>query len=142
MPNLTFPLSSVGSASPQSPAQPCGGLAVQPCLAQAPSPRPPSTPFAVSQPAKPATVPLCPLPSVRCSVKGCVFPVSIQGHSQCHYHDLLQSEAQLFQSHQPSHLLSLQAPFGIPDEEPDDSRQQDRKKLAAERESFILDEAA
>jgi hypothetical protein len=39
-------------------------------------------------------------------------------------------------------LLSLQAPFGIPDEEPDDSRQQDRKRQAAEREAFILDEAA
>jgi len=39
-------------------------------------------------------------------------------------------------------LLSLQAPFGIPDEEPDDSRQQDRKRQAAQREEFILDEAA
>ena len=142
MPNLTFPSPSLGSISPQSPAQPCGVLAVQPCLAPTPSPHPPSTPLAVSQPPKPATAPPAPMPSRRCAVKGCVFPVSIQGHNQCHYHDLLQSEAELFQSHQPSHLLSLQAPFGIPDEEPDDSRQQDRKKLAAERESFILDEAA
>jgi hypothetical protein len=39
-------------------------------------------------------------------------------------------------------LLSLQAPFGIPDEEPDDSRYEDRKRQAAEREAFLLDEAA
>jgi hypothetical protein len=39
-------------------------------------------------------------------------------------------------------LLSLQAPFGIPDEEPDDSRQQDRQRQAAEREAFLLDEAS
>jgi hypothetical protein len=37
-------------------------------------------------------------------------------------------------------LLSLHAPFGIPDNEPDDSRQQDRKRQAAEREAFILDD--
>jgi hypothetical protein len=46
----------------------------------------------------------------------------------------------LFQSHQPSYLLTLQAPFGVPDFEPDDSRQQDRKRQAAEREMFLLDE--
>jgi hypothetical protein len=34
----------------------------------------------------------------------------------------------------------LQAPFGLPDQEPDDSRLQDRKRQAAERELFILDE--
>jgi hypothetical protein len=39
-------------------------------------------------------------------------------------------------------LLSLHAPFGIPDDEPDDSRHQDRKRRAAEREAFILDETA
>jgi hypothetical protein len=58
----------------------------------------------------------------------------------CHYHELLQSEAELFQSHQPTLLLCRQAPFGLPEEEPDDSRQEDRKRLAAEREAFILDE--
>jgi hypothetical protein len=47
-----------------------------------------------------------------------------------------------FQSHQPSHLLLLYAPFGISDTEPDDSRQQDRKRQDAEREAFLLDEAA
>jgi len=52
------------------------------------------------------------------------------------------AEAELFGSHQPTLLLSLYAPFGIPDEEPDDSRQQDRKRQAAERVAFLLDEAS
>ena len=142
MSNLTFPLPSLMSTSHQSLSQPCGALAVQPCLAPVPSPPQPSTPLSASQSEKPATAPVSPLPVARCSVKGCVFPVSTPGHNQCHYHDLLQSEAELFQSHQPSHLLALHAPFGIPDEEPDDSRQKDRKRQAAEREAFILDEAA
>jgi len=61
----------------------------------------------------------------------------------CHYHELLHSpEASLFASHQPTHLMSLQAPFGIPDEEPDDTRHEDRKRQAAERAAFILDEPA
>jgi hypothetical protein len=61
----------------------------------------------------------------------------------CHYHELLQSEAdaELFESRQPTLLLSLYAPFGIPDEEPDDSRQQDRKRQATEREAFLMDES-
>lgn len=78
--------------------------------------------------------------SEKCSVKGCVFPASLKGHSKCRYHQLLQSEGQLFQSHQPSHLLALQAPFGVPDCEPDDSRYKDRTQLAAEREAFLMDE--
>jgi hypothetical protein len=36
----------------------------------------------------------------------------------------------------------LSAPFGEPEEEFDDSRQQDRKRQSAEREAFILDEPA
>lgn len=142
MSNLTFPLLSLVSNSPQSPSQLCGALPVQRCLAPVPSPPPPSTPLPGSQLEKQGFALPTPSPAARCSVRGCVFPVSIPGHDQCHYHDLLQSEAELFQSHQPSHLLSLQAPFGIPDEEPDDSRQQDRKRQAAEREAFVLDEAA
>jgi hypothetical protein len=57
----------------------------------------------------------------------------------CHYHELLQSDAhaELFESHQPTLLLSLYAPFGVPEEEPDDSRQQDRKRQAVEREAFL-----
>ncbi len=59
----------------------------------------------------------------------------------CQYHELLHSrEATLFESHQPTYLLSLQAPFGVPDYEPDDSRHKDRERWAAEREEFLLDE--
>ena len=77
-------------------------------------------------------------------MKGCVFPAPFLGHTLCHYHELQESDAEAahFQSHQPTLLLSLQAPFGIPDDEPDDSRQQDRKRQAAEREAFLLDEPA
>jgi hypothetical protein len=35
--------------------------------------------------------------------------------------------------------MSRQVAFGLPDEEPDDSRQQDRQRQAAEREEFLLD---
>jgi hypothetical protein len=61
----------------------------------------------------------------------------------CQYHELLQSDAEagLFASQQPTLLLSLYAPFGIPDYEPDDSRIQDRRRQAAEREEFLMDEA-
>jgi hypothetical protein len=34
--------------------------------------------------------------------------------------------------------MSRQMPFGLSDEEPDDSRQQDRKRQAAEREEFLM----
>ena len=87
--------------------------------------------------------PLASATAVRCSVKACVFPVPADGRSECRYHRLLQSEAVLFQSHQPSHLLLLYAPLDVPEEseeEVDDSREQDRKRLAAEREKFILDD--
>jgi hypothetical protein len=73
-------------------------------------------------------------------VKGCVFPVPLPGATVCHYHELQQSEAEHFQSHQPSQLLLLHAPLGVPDHEPDDSRYKDRKRQAAEREAFLLDE--
>jgi hypothetical protein len=62
----------------------------------------------------------------------------------CRYHELLQSgvEAALFESQQPTLLLSLHAPFGIPDHEPDDSRQKDRRRQDAEREEFLNDDDA
>jgi hypothetical protein len=85
---------------------------------------------------------LAPSASARCSVKACVFPAASSPGAKCRYHALLESDAYLFQSHQPSHLMLLYAPFGVSDHEPNDFRQQDRKRQAAERESFILDESA
>jgi hypothetical protein len=99
-------------------------------------------PKVVAQIQKPISESPAAVPSARCSIKGCVFPAPATGGTECHYHELLRSEGELFQSRQPSHLLALRAPFGIPEQEPDDFRQQDRKRQAAEREAFVLDEAA
>jgi hypothetical protein len=82
-----------------------------------------------------------PMPS-RCAVKGCVFPVSSDAKRRCRYHELFASEAHLFQSHQPSHLLAIQALPDILEIEVDDSRQKDRARQAAEREAFLLEEPA
>ncbi len=144
MSNLIHPLSPLVNIPPRPPSTPCGPLAVQPCLAPAPAVPPPSIPTAVPLPERPGSDAPAPRRSPRCSVKGCVFPAPIQGSTTCHYHELLQSDAEAphFQSHQPSHLLSLYAPFGVPEAEPDDSRQQDRKRQDAEREAFLLDEPA
>jgi len=144
MSNPIYPLSPVVNISPRPSSEPCGALAAQPCLAPVSALPEASTLPAVPVPEKPASATLVPHQSPRCSVKGCVFPASSAGHPMCHYHELLESdeEAELFESHQPTLLLSLQAPFGIPDDEPDDSRQQDRKRQAAEREAFLLDEAS
>jgi len=125
------------------PYQPCGGLAVQPCRTS-PVPITSGSPIPPAVQNTPVSAPPTPTPSARCSVKGCVFPAPLHAHPMCHYHELLQSdaEAEHFQSHQPTRLLSLRAPFGIPDEEPDDSRLRERRRQAAEREAFLLDEAA
>jgi hypothetical protein len=66
----------------------------------------------------------------------------LPGHPTCPYHERLQSEGELFESYQPTYWLMLHAPFGIPDYEPDDSRHQDRRRQATERQAFLLDEAA
>jgi len=141
MSNVIFPLPPLAKILPPS-SEPCGALATQRCLAPAPATPGESTPSAVPLPAKPASTPPAPRQSARCPVKGCVFPAPLEGQTMCHYHELLESEGELFQSHQPSHLLALHAPFGIPDTEPDDSRYKDRERQAAEREAFLLDDAA
>lgn len=74
--------------------------------------------------------------SMRCSVKGCIFPVADAGDSRCLVHDLADKEPKLFLSMQPSLLLLDQAKFGIPDPEFDDARARDRRRMAALREKF------
>lgn len=81
-------------------------------------------------------------PSERCSVKGCIFPVSSPQQTLCRSHELQILEGELFQSHQPTHLFLLRAPLVIPDDEPDCSRQEDRHRQAMEREAFLAEEAA
>ena len=123
----------------QSPSVSSGALGIQPCLEPVPLvPQPPS-PVGVEQRPAPAPVPR---PPARCSVKGCVFPAPLTGHTTCRYHELFQSEAELFQTYQPSQALLRHAPFGVPEYEPDDSRYRDRKRQVAEREAFQLDEPA
>ena len=142
MSNLVIHLPEFVNVPPRPLSKPCGSLAAQPCLAPLPgSPRASTCPD-TPQPKKLVSAAPVPTQSPRCSVKGCVFPVPLPGATVCHYHDLQQSEAEHFQSHQPSQLLLLHAPFGVPDHEPDDSRHKDRKRQAAEREAFLLDEAA
>jgi hypothetical protein len=136
--NPIYPLAPLVNNSPRPLSGPCGALAVQPCLAPVPAIPAVSTPPAVLPPNKRAAAPPAPLPSLRCSVKGCVFPAPIPGYTKCRYHTLLQSEGELFESRQPTLLMSRQMPFGLSDEEPDDSRQQDRKRQAAEREEFLM----
>lgn len=139
MPNLIFSLPPIASVPPRPPPESCGALAAQPCLAPIPAVPPASTPPAIPPPEESVT-PSASRQSPRCAVKGCVFPAPYLGHPECHYHELQQAEGALFQSHQPSHLLTLHMPLGVPDYELDDSRYRDRKRQAAERESFLLEE--
>ena len=134
MSNLILPASSLARVPPLTLAH--GALGVQPCLEPVTDVARTLAPAVVVPPTPPA-----PAVSARCSVKGCVFPSAFSDRAECRYHALWRTEAQLFQSHQPSHMLLLSAPFGER-EEFDDSRQQDRKRQAAERAAFVLDEPA
>ncbi len=139
MPNLIYSLPPIISVPPRPTPEPSGALAVQPCLARIPAVAGLSISLPVPLPVKPGARP-APKQLARCSVKGCVFPASSPQHPQCHYHELQRSEGALFQSHQPSYLLTLHVPLGVPDSELDDSRYRDRRQQAAEREAFLLDE--
>ena len=74
MSNLTFPLPSLVSTSPESPSQPCGALAVQPCLAPVPSPPQPATPLAASQSRETGLRPASPLAVGKVLGKRMRFP--------------------------------------------------------------------
>ena len=138
MSNLILPSSPLAHVPPLTQSH--GALGVQPCLEPVTNFPRNLAPANVVASRPPVSTP--PAPSARCSVKGCVFPAPSPERTECRYHELLRSEAHLFQSHQPSHLILLSAPFGEPEEEFDDSRQQDRKRQMAEREAFILDDQA
>jgi hypothetical protein len=73
--------------------------------------------------------------SPRCREKGCVFPAAREG--RCVQHDRQAREPILFSSHQPTRVVLEQGKFGVPEVEVDTSRGQDRRKLAALRESFL-----
>jgi hypothetical protein len=104
-----------------------------------PSPDPfgsPATAQASSRPAR--TLPGL-LAAPRCDEKGCVFPAAGPGKRKCLVHGLEEREPKHFGSFQPTMLLLDRAKYGLPDPdaEPDDSRAQDRHRLAAEREAFF-----
>jgi hypothetical protein len=90
---------------------------------------------------KAATPLVVPLPtesaSTRCQEKACVFPAARGG--RCLQHDRQTREPFLFSSHQPTRVVLDQGKFGVPEEEIDTSRAQDRRKLAALRETFLED---
>jgi hypothetical protein len=114
------------------PAQPCS-----PSLSQ-PDPGAP-LPLAHKQDSGRPALPFPPMPggtSGRCSVKGCIFPSAGQGGDQCRHHLLAEQEPKFFLSMQPSILLLDQAKFGIPDQDYEDPRARDRRRLAALREKF------
>lgn len=72
----------------------------------------------------------------RCREKGCVFPAGSGTRGLCQDHDRQQSEPAHFQTCQPTLLLLLQGAFGLSDSEGEDSRAQDRLRLAAQSEAF------
>lgn len=144
MSNLMNPLPPLVSRPLYPHTEPCGSLAAPSCLSLVSPMAGLSNLQAVPLGEKPASATPAASRSGRCSVKGCVFPVSLRGHVLCRYHELFQSdaEAQHFQSHQPTLLFSLYAPCDAFDQEPNDSRQQDRRRQAEEREAFLLEDAA
>jgi hypothetical protein len=78
----------------------------------------------------------------RCTEKGCVFPAEFAVPGKCIHHYRESTEPHLFRSLQPTLLLLGQAKFGFPESETQVFRLLDRRRLAAEREAFNLEEAA
>ncbi len=75
--------------------------------------------------------------SRRCKEKGCVFPAASADNDTCLQHNRQHQEPSLFRSRQPSTLLLDHAKFGVLDSEPDNSRANDRRRLAKIREHFL-----
>jgi len=73
----------------------------------------------------------------RCIEKGCVYPAGPGENGRCLQHQREQHEPALFHSCQPSMTLLDCAKFGLSEEEPEDSRFRDRRRLAAQREAFL-----
>lgn len=77
--------------------------------------------------------------SPRCSEKGCVFPAASPRSAKCAYHERQMEEPVLFSSLQPSRLL-LDPARGLPaDENYDEGRKRDRRRLARQWEEFLRD---
>jgi len=80
-----------------------------------------------------------PRPPARCQEKGCVFPAHA-GSERCLHHERQLREPTLYHSFQPTSTLADRAKFDLPqEEEVDNSRFRDRRRLAAQREAFLED---
>jgi len=73
----------------------------------------------------------------RCAERGCIYPAGPGESGRCLQHQRQHREPALFHSRQPSTILLDCAKFGLPEEEPEDSRFRDRRRLAAQREAFL-----
>ena len=73
----------------------------------------------------------------RCIERGCIYPAGPGESGRCLQHQRQQHEPALFHSRQPSMILLDCAKFGLPEEEPEDSRFRDRRRLLAQREAFL-----
>jgi len=98
----------------------------------------PTLPLGVLSP--PARPPVAPQgrAQARCVEKGCVFPARGTS-SRCLHHERQLEEPALYESFQPTSAVVDRGKFGVPNEEPDDSRFRDRKRLASQREAFLDD---
>lgn len=76
----------------------------------------------------------------RCTEKGCVFPSELAGGGECAYHHRQFLEPACFSSQQPTRLLLDHARFNLPDSAPAEPRSSDRRRLAAERARFMLED--
>lgn len=80
--------------------------------------------------------------SPRCSEKGCVFPAASLHSMKCAYHELQFEEPALFHSQQPSLLLLDAARCTSGDEDYDEDRKRDRRRMAKQWEEFLKDSNA
>ncbi len=81
-------------------------------------------------------------PSIRCAVRGCIFPAGAGNPPTCIYHQRELSEPKMFETQQPSQLILGRAKFGLPDTEPGDFRLRARWQRGKRREHLTREDAA
>jgi hypothetical protein len=92
----------------------------------------------VSQPRPPTDeTSVHPFFSLRCKMKGCVFPASEPESGLCHCHNLQETEPRLFESLQPIFHVMEQAKFGSADSDFDDVHLRERRLRASLRKAFL-----
>ena len=138
---MIFPLKQVLITTVKSPASPSAKFLFQNAGELSPMPRgtlkaanleglPPPRP-----PTPMVSAPL--LFSLRCKIKGCVFPASNPATGMCHSHDLQEMEPEFFQSFQPILYVLQQAKFGEPDQPVGDGQRRGPRLLIARRKAAM-----